>query len=129
MNSPAGPIRLAVIDDNKALLTVFSELLRNSGYHVHFFSKPAAALSEITAVKGHYHLVMTDYNMPFMSGMEFARKLREVEPHLPIIFMSGEIFPDEVVRESETLGRITFLNKPFGLEETLKEFIPKALKG
>ena len=127
--SDPGFVRMAVIDDDKALLTVFSELLRNSGYHAHFFSKPGLAFNEITAVKGHYHLVMTDYHMPYMNGLEFARKLREKEPDLPIIFMSGEIFSDEVVKESEKLGRITFLTKPFGLEATLKEFIPKALKG
>ncbi len=122
-------VRLAVIDDDKTLLSVFYELLRNSGYHAHFFSKPAVALSEITAVKGHYHLVMTDFNMPLMNGLEFARKLRESEPELPIIFMSGEVFSDEVVDELHRLGRVTLLNKPFGLEETLKELIPKALRG
>ena len=121
-------IRIAVIDDDRMLLDVFSSLMKRSGYHTHFFSNADRAYEEITRVKGHYHLVISDIRMPGMNGIEFARKVRAAEPGLPIILMTGDV-TDEARSEALSIGRVAFLEKPFPLEATLKEFIPKFLRG
>ena len=129
MDSLKSPvIRIAVVDDDKTLLSVFSSMMKSAGYHTHFFSRPANALDEIKAVKGHYHLVITDLRMPDMDGIAFAKQIRQSEPHLPIILMSGDI-PDEVREEAARVGYVTFLEKPFPVESTLKELIPRLLRG
>ena len=130
MDKPGrGIIRVAVVDDDKALLSVFSALMKHAEYHTHFFSKPQRALDEITAVKGHYHLVITDFNMPDMNGIHFAKRLRTAEPQLPIILMSGELLSEEVRAQTALMGRIAILEKPFGLNTVLDDFIPKFLRG
>lgn len=121
-------VRIAVIDDDHMLLNVFSSLMKRSHYHTHFFSNVAVAFEKITAVKGHFHLVISDIRMPGMDGFEFAKKLRAIEPGLPIILMSGDA-PADVKEVVASLGRAAFLEKPFPLESTLKEFIPKFLRG
>ena len=121
-------IRIAVVDDDRMLLEVFSSLMRRSNYHTHFFSTSDAAYKTITEKKGHYHLVISDIRMPGMDGIEFARKVRAAEPNLPIILMTGDV-TDEARSAASSIGRTVFLEKPFPLEATLKEFIPKFLRG
>lgn len=129
MDHSASPIvRVAVIDDDKALLSVFSAMMRSTGYHTHLFSKPAHALHDIRAIKGHYHLVITDLHMPEMDGIAFAKEIRQSEPHLPIILMSGDHLSDQVREEADRVGNVTFLEKPFPVQATLRELIPRLLK-
>ena len=129
MSNPNEPIvRIAIVDDDRMLLNVFSSMMRHTQYHTHFFSGPKKALEEISAVKGHYHLLISDLWMPEMNGIELARKVRIAEPTLPIILMTGDA-TDEMREAAKNLGRVVFLEKPFPLESTLKEFIPKFLKG
>ena len=127
-NSENPIVRIAVIDDDRMLLNVFSSLMKKSEYHTHFFSNAAAAFEKIAEVEGHYHLVISDIRMPGMDGFEFARKLRAIEPDLPIILISGDA-PADAKEVTASLGRAVFLEKPFPLESTLKEFIPKFIRG
>ena len=128
MTGQISPIRIAVVDDDKALLTVFSAIMKRYGYHADFFNGPVRALYEISTRKGFYQLVITDLRMPEMDGVEFARQLREAEPKMPVIFMTGEI-TEEAKEAAAKMGRAVFLEKPFALEQTLSEFIPKFLSG
>lgn len=126
MSQAASPIRIAVVDDDKALLSVFSAIMKRYGYWADFFSGPVRALYEISTRRGVYRLVLTDLRMPEMDGLEFARQLRETEPDMPVIFMTGEV-TDEAKEAAEKMGRTAFVEKPFPLEQTLSEFIPKFL--
>ena len=122
-------IRIAVVDDDRMLLEVFSSLMKRSpNYHTHFFSTADKAYETITEKKGHYHLVISDIRMPGMNGIEFAKKVRAAELNLPIILMTGDV-TDEARSEALSIGRVIFLEKPFPLESTLNEFIPKFLRG
>lgn len=120
--------RIAVVDDEKMLLNVFSSLLKKSAYRADFFSTPEKAIRAITESPGRYQLVISDVRMPGMSGIEFAKKVRFLLPNIPIIFMAGDL-SDEVKSEAEALGKVICLEKPFPLEQTLKETIPKFLTG
>ena len=121
-------VRIAVVDDERMILSVFSSLMKRSSYHVHFFQDALTALQKISQIRGHFHLVITDIVMPGMDGIEFAKKIRQVEPEMPIILMTGGA-SDEAREQALSMGRVVFLEKPFPLESTLNEFIPKFLKG
>lgn len=122
------PIRIAVVDDNKMILTVFHSLMKQGSFKAEFFSDAAKALSVIYEHPDRYQLLITDIQMPGMDGVDLARKIRQVLPNFPIIFMTAE--PTEQAQAAaRELGRIVFLEKPFPLESTLKEFIPKFLRG
>ena len=127
-NSAGSFIRIAVVDDDRRLLEVFSSLMKRSYYHTHFFLDGAKALEKILAVKGHYNLVISDICMPGMDGIEFAKRIRAVEPDLPIILMTGDV-REEYRSAAAQINRVVFLEKPFPLESTLIDFIPKILRG
>lgn len=119
-------IRIAVIDDEKMLLNVFSSLMRQFRYAADFFSNPLKALEAILADPGRYSLVISDIRMPEMDGISFAQKIRYVLPSMPIIFMTGEV-TDEARAAALALGNVEFLEKPFPLEATLRDVIPRFL--
>ncbi len=127
MPDPESPrVRIAVVDDEKLLLQVFSSLMRQYHYHGDFFSNPLKALDAIVGNPGRYSLVISDIRMPELDGIAFAKKVRLVMPELPIMFMTGDV-SDQVRRAALELGNVAFLEKPFPLEATLKEAIPKFL--
>ncbi len=125
-NEPGVKVRIAVVDDEKMLLHVFSSLMRQYHFHSDFFSSPVKALDEIIGNPGRYQLVLSDIRMPEMDGIAFGKRIRHVLPDLPIMFMTGEV-TDELKEAGEALGKVEFLEKPFPLEATLKDVIPKFL--
>jgi len=118
------PIKIAVVDDERMLLNVFSSLMRQFHYQADFFSKPTKALDAILATPTRYNLVILDIRMPEMDGITCAKRIRFVLPKMPIIFMTGEV-TDEVREEALKLGNVEFLEKPFPLEATLRDVIPR----
>ncbi len=126
MNADGIRARIAVVDDERLLLQVFASLMRQYHYHADFFSNPLKAIDAIIGEPARYNLVISDIRMPEMDGLTFAKKIRFVLPKMPIMFMTGDIsggFRDEAMK----LGNVAFLEKPFPLETTLKEVIPKFL--
>ena len=119
-------IRIAVVDDEKLLLQVFSSLMRQHNYHADFFSSPIKALEAILGNPTRYQLVISDIRMPELDGITFAKKIRLVLPDMPIMFMTGDM-SGQVRQAALSLGNVTFLEKPFPLEATLREAIPKFL--
>ena len=119
-------VRIAVVDDEKLLLQVFSSLMRQCNYHADFFSNSLKALDAIVGNPGRYQLVISDIRMPELDGIAFAKKIRSVFPDMPVMFMTGDM-SDQVREAALSLGNVTFLEKPFPLEATLREAIPKFL--
>ncbi|MCG3175647.1 MAG: Sensor histidine kinase RcsC [Candidatus Omnitrophica bacterium] len=126
MSQEGANIRIAVVDDEKMLLHVFSSLMRQYHYKADFYSSPVKALQEILVDPTRFQLVISDIRMPEMDGLTFAKKIRDVIPNFPILFMTGEV-NDEVRQEAMKLGNVAFLEKPFPLDQTLRETIPTFL--
>jgi CheY-like chemotaxis protein len=126
MPTDGNSVRIAVIDDEKMLLSVFSSLMRQFGFQADFFSNPVRALDAILSEPGRYQLIISDIRMPEMDGITFAKKVRFVLPKMPIIFMTGEV-TDEMRQDALAVGNVEFLEKPFPLEATLRDTIPRLL--
>ena len=78
------------------------------------------------AHRAEIQLVITDVMMPFVDGRQLMRRLRELDPHLPILVMSGMLTPS---LEAEILAQEAcgFLAKPFTAEQLLaklRELLP-----
>ena len=119
-------VKIGVIDDEKILLQTFSSLMRQLGYDAEFFSDPLKAAETITQDPARYNLLIVDIKMPGMDGVTFVKKVRNIKPNMPIIFMTGGV-TDDKEKEAKSLGNILYLEKPFPLADTLKEAIPKLL--
>ena len=68
-----------MVDDEKDILDLFSEYLSSTGYNVISFNNPIYALEYFYQNIRNCSLVITDYKMPQMSGIDFIKKIREKE--------------------------------------------------
>jgi PAS domain S-box-containing protein len=111
--TPKGTETILVVEDEKSLRRGISDLLNGLGYTVLAASSGAEALA-IACKQEHIDLLLTDVIMPKMGGRELAELLRNLQPNLKIIYMSG--YTDDVVLRNGIHDQNTdFLQKPFGL--------------
>jgi len=113
------------VDDDPAMVLMVDGLLRRAGYAVATLEDPAAALARVIAHPDAVDVVVTDYNMPGMNGMELAAAIRRAVPGLPIIVTSGFI-SDEMRQQAAELRIDALLQKEYTLER-LAGLVHKAL--
>ncbi len=85
-----------MVDDDESLVYLVERLLKRRGYRVSAHTRQEEALQALRADPAAFDLVLTDYNMPGMSGLDVARELRAIRPELPVVVTSG--FIDEALR-------------------------------
>lgn len=116
-------LRVAVVDDDTTLLAMLNELLTDEGYVVSSFS------DGIHAQKAAYHsgfdLVLTDVNMPGLSGIELLRYLREIGSKAVVIIMTANADLQSAI-EAVRLGAFDFLTKPFDDIHNVVKLVNKA---
>lgn len=108
--------RILLVDDEPDLLEFCREALTPLGYQVTAQSDPQAALQTLLDTPHAFDLLVTDLNMPRITGMQLAEGLRPVRPDLPIVLITGfsrAIPPDRL----ESLGAVRLLPKPFSTGE------------
>ncbi len=99
-----------LIDDNAIQAATRQTILRRAGYFVIAALNPVRALEQFQRDEfpAEVSLVITDHVMPCMNGAEFVRELRKLQPHLPVMVISGM---EEAEPEYEGLN-VLFLLKP-----------------
>ena len=105
-----GDEHLLIVDDEEALLELYRTAFESSGYLVSTAGSGDAALARVAESSRPPDLLLTDVRMPGMSGPELARRLRELQPKLPVIFVSGYtaelLDPEELDRpNTEFVGK------------------------
>ncbi len=108
--------RVMYIDDDEVMLLMVGQLLERLGYEGTCLSDPATALATVQAQPGAFDIVVSDYNMPPMTGLEVARALRESAADLPVVISSGFI-SDELRLAAAELGVVALMRKEHTLEE------------
>ncbi len=111
--SPVAPsCRILFIDDDETVIQSIVKLLGYYGFQVRGYSDPLIALAALRAAINNFDIVVTDYNMPGLSGLDVARQVREIRPDLPVLVASG--FIDEVLRaHAGEAGVKALISKPF----------------
>ena len=118
--------RLLVVDDAEGIRTYLASLLELSGYQVDTAEdgRSAIALLEAGAAPD---VVILDVMMPGIDGIETLRRIRELEPDLPVVMLSV-IGKASTIVEAMHLGAVDYLNKPFEepeLEAILTKWITR----
>lgn len=80
---------ILLVDDERLLGNSVQLYLRSCGYTVDFCESPGDALARVVARQAEYALVLTDYAMPGMNGVEFARAIRSRGFAMPIVLATG----------------------------------------
>jgi len=111
-----GNERILLVDDEPDILEFCRQALTPLGYQVTVESDPEAALRLLLATPLAFDLLITDLNMPQITGVQLAEGLRPVHRHLPIVLITGSSRPIPPGR-LETLGAVQLLLKPFSTSE------------
>ncbi|MET0281938.1 MAG: response regulator [Steroidobacteraceae bacterium] len=115
--------RLLIVDDEAAQMRALRDILGMEGYATAGFDSPRAALSALRA--GQYDLLLTDLMMPEMDGIELIAAVRQVDPHIGAIVMTGHGTIDTAVLAMRG-GALDYILKPFRLN-TVLPVLTKAL--
>lgn len=110
------PQRILVVDDDAQVRRISAKTLRGFGYEVNTAEDGAAAWEAIQAES--YDLLLTDHNMPKLTGIELAQNLWAARMTLPVILASGAPPTDEL-RQHPWLKFAAILTKPFATGELL----------
>ena len=103
--------RILIVEDEEMVRETLLYLLRD--YQVEAVKDGIEALEQLR--RTHYDLVITDYRMPKMDGIELTRRIRLHNPHLPVLMITGDGPPNSFLE-----GVKLCLRKPFDLVELLK---------
>jgi CheY-like chemotaxis protein len=120
-----------VVEDEPVVRSLARRVLEMHGYTVYQAPNGAAALQFLAAHPGAIELVLTDIVMPRMNGYELAENIRELEPTLPVLFMSG-YSGDEIRQRGLSMTSIPFLSKPItprALAVAVRERLDQARHG
>ena len=116
---------ILVVDDDAPLVPLAEEMLAALGYEAIGFDQSATALAAFRAAPDRFDLVLTDDNMPEMTGTELANALHEIRPGLPIILMTGGGRPISA-RRLQDVGIREVLKKPL-LSATIADLLARHL--
>jgi DNA-binding NtrC family response regulator len=102
---------------------LFHEALKSiSGITIFTFTDPILALEHFQVNEYAYVLVISDFKMPGLNGMEFLKKIKELNRFVRTILMTAFTIEDKVYREYTKKKIINaFLQKPIGIHDILKE--------
>ena len=109
--SPDPKEHILIVDDEKMIVKIGQEMLEYLGYQVTGHTSSMAALESVRRQPEIYDLVITDFTMPQMDGVELARELNRLSPDTPIILYSARskaVSPEN----ARKLGIKDYLLKP-----------------
>ena len=93
------PTRLLVVDDDRDTVSVLALSLLKYGFLVDAFSNPQDALQEIKSNPESYSLVLSDGWMPSISGLQLAKIVKEVNPNVKVLLLTGSKIRDDEVSD------------------------------
>ncbi len=107
--------KIVIVDDEIKVLNAVKRLLRKLPYDFEFFSDPEIALEKIKKMS--VDVIVVDYRMPGMDGLELLKKLSEAKIDCIKIVMSGEADIHIMAKAINETGIYKFINKPWDPKE------------
>jgi DNA-binding response OmpR family regulator len=104
------------VDDEEEIRRVATQVLIRQGYQVDTATDGASAWAALQTA--HYDLLLTDHNMPKVTGIELLKKLHSAHMTVPVIMASGA-FPQDEFEKLPWLRPATTLRKPYTIENLL----------
>jgi EAL domain-containing protein (putative c-di-GMP-specific phosphodiesterase class I)/ActR/RegA family two-component response regulator len=112
--------RVLIVDDDDPLREAYSELLRDEGYEVEAAADSNAAIDVLDLLqRSELDVVLSDIQMPGMSGVELLRAVRERDLDLPVVLMTGHPTVETAARAVEH-GALRYLLKPVKMDALLR---------
>ncbi len=107
--APGRPV--FVVDDNALLVELASTVLEAAGYKVKHFLKPKAVLAAMRNAKTKPGVLVTDYEMDEMNGLDLIQSSHKIHPALKTVLVSGTVDSSITIGHAAKVNR--FLGKPY----------------
>jgi len=117
-------IKILVVDDELSMREFLSILLEREGYDVTVAGSAAEALRMMESAL--FDLVLSDVNMPGLSGIELLARIKEKSPETSVLMLTAFSAAEQAV-EAMKLGAYDYIGKPFKNEE-IKQLVKNALE-
>lgn len=118
MSASAGPTRVLMVDDNLEHLELCRETLPQDEFYLDVATTPDDALGKLQLNR--YNIVVLDYRLPSMSGLELLAKIRGRGYKMPIVLVSALEDPDLSMKAMKA-GASDYIVKKFRYYSTLRE--------
>ncbi len=118
--------RILIVDDEKPLRHLIARALASQDYEITMVENGIEAINQID--KKFYDLIITDYMMPEMDGLELTCRVKARYPLMPILIVTGEAPVKDLLKN----GATACIMKPFGIYELrcmVKTLLNRAIQG
>ncbi len=110
--------QIILVDDEKMVTSAFKTLLKVEGYtNVNCFNTPVEALEFLK--KSAPDIIVSDFLMPEMNGLEFLTKAKEVYPEVSMILLTGYADKENAIRAINEIGLYKYIEKPWDNDDLL----------
>ena len=110
--------KIVVVDDEKIVTSAFKTLLKVEGFNDgHFFNSPNEALDFLQNNKP--DIVISDFLMPDMNGLEFLTKVNEIYPEVSKILLTGYADKENAIRAINEVGLYRYIEKPWDNDDLI----------
>lgn len=106
--------RMMIVDDDPVVRDSLGKWFESEGYSMTLFASAREALESMA--RGKWDIALLDIKMPGINGLELQSKLKEIDPDLPIIIMTGYASVETAVQALKH-GAYDYITKPFDPDE------------
>lgn len=105
-------VQILLVDDDILVNDSITDMLKTLGYHVMSFTISTEALKAFESDPELFHLVITDYHMPNLNGVQLVEQIQTIRPGCPVLMLTGHTHTD-VERTIQEWDCMSLLKKPF----------------
>ena len=116
------PRHVVYVDDYEAMVYLMSRMLTRRGHRVTAFERATDAIAHLRAHGNEVDLLVSDYNMPGLSGLDVVRQAAVLCPGLPAVLTSGHVTPS-MEAEAQAEGVLKVLNRQDSVEEQVDAIV------
>ena len=108
---------ILVIDDDDAVCRLIKIILVKNNYHVETFTDSREAIERFREYP--FDMVITDLEMPYLSGLDVAQRVREKNASIPVILVSGAL-ANQDAKNLKKFGINNMITKPLSINKFLE---------
>jgi len=111
-------VKILLVDDDKDMCESLADvIILDSNYNVSYITDPLKALETIK--KEDFSLIIVDYKMPEMNGLDLLKNIKQVKPHIPVFILTAFI-SNELIEQAKKEGAAKILSKFIWPDEIIK---------
>lgn len=110
--------KIVAVDDEKMVTSAFKTLFKVEGYSdIHLFNNPKEAIEFLKLEKP--DLIISDFIMPEMNGLEFLRKAKKLYPEVSMILLTGYADKENAIKAINEIGLYKYIEKPWDNDDLI----------